>query len=148
MVGIAPVFARTWAPFEQLALLRSSIAWDETADAVRKLLSEGDYRAVVVDTRDLTAELLYYMRDVETPLYAWKRRPEPHHHYQMTRPFVAGTPEPVLLVSLHSCRKGIAQKFESVTPLPPVEIPLVRNETRTLYACVLSGYRGPGKKPG
>ena len=66
----------------------------------------------------------------------------------MTRPFVAGIPEPVLLVSLHSCRKGIAQKFESVTPLPPVEIPLVRNETRTLYACVLSGYRGPGKKPG
>lgn len=142
VIGIAPAFARSWAPFEQLTFLRSAIAWDETADAVRTLLSEGTYGAVLVDTRDLTAELLYYMRDVKTPLYAWKRRPDPHHHYQMTRPFVAGAPEPVLLVSLHACRKGITQYFESVTPLPPVEIPLVRNETRTLYACALSGFRG------
>jgi hypothetical protein len=144
-IGIAPAFARTWLPFEQLTFLRSSIAWEETADAVRKLLSEGRYGAVVVDTRDLTAELLYYMRDVDTPLYAWKRKPEPHHHYQMTRPFVAGVPEPVLLVSVHSCRRGIAQKFESVTVLPTVEIPLVKDETRTLHACVLSGYRGAGQ---
>lgn len=146
VVGIAPAFARTWPLFEQLTFLRSSVAWEETADAVRKLLSEGRYRAVVVDTRDLTAELLYYMRDVDIPLYAWKRRAEPHHHYQMTRPFVAGAPEPVLLVSVHSCRPGITRKFESVTELPPIEIPLVRDETRTLYSCVLSGYRGDRKK--
>jgi len=145
VIGIAPVFARSWAPFEQLAFLRSAIAWDETAGAVRKLLSEGDYGSVLVDTRDMAAELLYYMRDVETPLYAWKHRPDAHHHYQMTRPFVAGTPEPVLLVSLHSCRKGIAKKFETVTQLETTEIPLVRNRTRTLYACALSGYRGSGK---
>jgi hypothetical protein len=60
----------------------------------------------------------------------------------MTRPFVAGVPEPVLLVSVHSCRRGITGKFDNVTELPPVEIPLVRDETRTLHACVLSGYHG------
>ncbi len=145
VIGIAPAFARSWQPFEQLLFLRSSIAWEETADAVRKILSEAPYGAVLVDTRDLTAELLYYMRDVDTPLYAWKRKPDPHHHYQMTRPFVAGVPEPVLLVSLHSCRRSISKKFERMTPLEPVEIPLVSNRTRTLYACALSGYRGGDK---
>lgn len=145
IIGIAPAFARSWTPFEQLQFLRSSIGWDETADAVRKLLSEGAYGAVLVDTRDLSAELLYYMGEAKTPIYVWKRRPEPHHHYEMTRPFVAGTPEPVLLVSLRACRKGIARHFDSVTLLPPVEIPLVRNQTRTLHACALSGFRGADK---
>lgn len=145
VIGIAPVFARSWAPFEQLTFLRSSIAWEETADAVRKLLSEGNYGAVLVDSRELTAELLYYMRDGKTPIYAWKRRPDPHDHYQMTRPFVGGTPEPVLLVSLRGCRKGIVRKFATVTNLLPVEIPLVKNQTRTLHACALSGYRVPAK---
>ncbi|WP_244505575.1 ArnT family glycosyltransferase [Methyloceanibacter stevinii] len=145
VIGIAPAFARTWTPFEQLTFLQSSIAWEETADAVRKLLSEGRYGAVLADTRDMTAELLYYMRDVDTPIYAWKRRADPHHHYQMTRPFVAGVPEPILLVSVHSCRRGIIGKFDNVTELPPVQVPLVRNQTRTLYACVLSGYHGDGK---
>ena len=142
VIGIAPAFARSWAPFEQLEFLRSSIGWEETADAVRKLLSEDTYGAVLVDTRDLTAELLYYMRDAETPIYVWKRRPEPHHHYEMTRPFVSGTPEPVLLVSLRACRTNITRHFDTVTMLPRVQIPLVRNETRTLHACALSGFRG------
>ena len=76
IIGIAPAFARSWTPFEQLQFLRSSIGWDETADAVRKLLSEGAYGAVLVDTRDMTAELLYYMGEAKTPIYVWKRRPE------------------------------------------------------------------------
>lgn len=142
VIAVAPAFARSWAPFEQLEFLRSSIGWEETADAVRKMLSEEKYGAVLVDTRDLAAELLYYMRDVQTPLYVWKRRPTPHHHYEMTRPFVAGTPEPVLFVSLVPCRSSVTRRFANVTPLPEVRIPLVKEETRTVYACRLSGFRG------
>lgn len=141
-IAIAPAFARSWTPFEQLLFLRSSIGWGETADAVRKLLSQEKYGAVLVDTRDLAAELLYYMRDEPTPLYVWKRRPEPHHHYEMTRPFVAGTKEPILFVSLVPCRKSVTRHFTSVTPIPAIRVPLVKQETRTVYACRLSGFRG------
>jgi hypothetical protein len=46
---------------------------------------------------------------------------------------------------MHSCRRSISKKFESMTPLEPVEIPLVRDRTRTLHVCALSGYRGGDK---
>ncbi len=138
-IAIAPAFARSWTPFEQLLFLRSSIGWEETADAVRKLLSQEKYGAVLVDTRDLAAELLYYMRDEPTPLYVWKRRPEPHHHYEMT----PSSPGPrSRFCSCRWCPAAITRHFTSVTDPPAIRVPLVKQETRTVYACRLSGFRG------
>ena len=53
--------------------------------------------AVLSDDRAVTAELLYYMRDEPTPILAW-RPGAPHDHFELTRPYTAATPSPVLLV--------------------------------------------------
>ena len=140
-IAIVPSFASSWGLFERLEFLRSAIGWEETADAVRSLLSEQSYGAVLVDTRDMAAELLYYMRDARVPLYIWARGLSPHNHYEMTRPFTAGTPEPILFVSLRPCRKSITRHFDRVTVLKKIEVPLVQEETRTVYACRLSGFQ-------
>lgn len=58
-----------------------------SGDAVRGKLAEDRYGSILVDTRELAAELLYYLRDDPTPLYVWSSGPIPMHHYEMTRPF-------------------------------------------------------------
>jgi len=139
-IATAPAFARVWPVFEDLRFLRSSIGWDETAQAVRARLDQQPYGALLVPSRELAAEFLYYLRDSTVPLYVWSRRTTPHNHYEMTRPFTAGVSEPVLFVSLRPCPKALTQAFAAVTPLPAVRVTLVEDEVRTLYMCRLAGF--------
>ena len=48
--------------------------------------AEDHYGSILVDTREMAAELLYYLRDVPTPLYVWPSGPMPNDQYEMTRP--------------------------------------------------------------
>lgn len=84
----------------------------------------------------MAAELLYYLRDSNVPLYVWAPGKTPHNHYEMTRPFRADAPEPVLFVSLRPCPKPITKAFGEVTVFPPVRVSLVKDEARTLYIYV------------
>ena len=79
-----------------------TLGWRDLAGATRAALAEArcrrqPYAAILSDDRSVTAELLYYLRDEPTPILAW-RPGAPHDHYEMTRPFTAATPSPVLLV--------------------------------------------------
>jgi hypothetical protein len=93
-VGLAamPAFARQWPVFERLQFLSGVVGWREAGDTVRTQLAEERYGAILVDTRELAAELLYCLRDVPVPLYVWPSGPVPMHHSEMTRPFTASTP--------------------------------------------------------
>jgi hypothetical protein len=142
MIATAPAFARTWPAFEELKFLRSSLGWHGTAGAVRSKLAGERYGALLVHTRDMAAELLYYLRDVETPVYIWTQGGEPHNHYEMTRPFTPGTSEPILFVSLRPCPESVTRSFGDVTAFPPLRVKLVRDEARMVYACRLAGYKG------
>src|SRR5690606_35515658 len=47
-----------------------SLGWRDTAEVIRHELSGGAYAAVLTDNRHMTAELLYYLRDIELPILA------------------------------------------------------------------------------
>ena len=142
MIATAPAFARTWPTFEQLKFMRSSIGWHDTAGVVRSKLAEQRYGGLLVLNREMAAELLYYLRDQAAPLHVWVRGTTPHNHYEMTRPFEEGAPEPLLLVSLKPCPSSVTRFFAEVTAFTPVRVPLVKEQARTVYTCRLSGYNG------
>jgi 4-amino-4-deoxy-L-arabinose transferase-like glycosyltransferase len=142
MIAAAPAFARQWPVFEQLRFLRQTLGWEEVAGAVRTKLAEEHYGALLVLTRDMAAEMLYYLRDSETPLYVWMRHETPHNHFEMTRPFTASAPEPILFAGFRECPEAITQNFSEVTKLAPVRARIGKEDVRTVYFCRLAGYRG------
>ena len=142
-MAAAPAFARQWPVFERLQFLASSIGWHDIADGVHAKLAEDRYGSILVDTRELAAELLYYLRDVPVPLYVWPSGPVPMHHYEMTRPFTASTPEPILYVSLRRCPSRFEELLGTVDDLGMQRVTLVKDEARVLHFCRLAGYKGP-----
>jgi hypothetical protein len=106
-------------------------------------LAEQPYGSILVDTREMAGELLYYLRDVPTPLYVWPSGPIPRDHYEMTRPFTAETPEPVLYVSLLPCASKVTKRFGSFESLGMDRVKLVENKGRVLHFCRLADYKGP-----
>jgi hypothetical protein len=97
-----------------------------------------------VDKREMAAELLYYLRDEAVPLYAWVPGPEPRDHFQMTRPFTASAPEPILLLSLESCPPRITGRFTDVQPVGVEHVPHIKNKQPNVYFCRLAGYKDAG----
>jgi 4-amino-4-deoxy-L-arabinose transferase-like glycosyltransferase len=144
MVATAPAFATRWPLFEKLQFLSRVVGWRDVASTVRAKLAEDRYGAIVVDTRELAGELLYYLRDVDVPLYVWPSGPVPADHYEMTRPFSAKTPEPILYVSLLHCPARLADEFATFRRLSVERVTLVEKKTRLLHS---AGYRATRARP-
>ena len=143
ILAAAPAFAPQWRLFEQLEFLRRVVGWHETAQIVRTKLSEERYGSILVDTREMAGELLYYLRDVPIPLYVWPSGPTPKDHYEMTRPFTAASPEPILFVSLRRCPANFTKSFGVFTHLGMQRVRLVEAKSRMLHFCRLADYKGP-----
>lgn len=142
LLAIAPSFALQWPVFERLQFLSSVVGWRNVADGVRTKLADDHYGALLVDTREMAAELLYYLRDSTVPLYVWPAGPVPTDQYEMTRAYGAGAPEPVLFVSLKRCPPNLNESFGEVTPLGTESELLTETKTRMLYFCRVAGFRG------
>lgn len=143
LLAVAPAFARHWSLFERVQFLTQVVGWRQAADTVRAKLAGDRYGALLVDTREMGAELLYYLRDSQVPLYVWRLQAAPSNHYEMTRAYGAGAPEPVLLVSLRPCpSRSLAQGFAVVSELGAATVPLVKDRARVLHFCRLAGYKG------
>jgi 4-amino-4-deoxy-L-arabinose transferase-like glycosyltransferase len=136
------VFPTNYDPF-----LRMS-GWEDVAASVRRKLAQDGYRALAVDARDLAAELLYYLRDNNVPLYVIKNlNKAPTNHFELTRPYRPGAPEPVLFVSLRADSRKALKRFRSVTFLGSETIPGGGRKGRTLRFYRLSGFLGGDGKP-
>ena len=142
IVAAAPAFAQQWRLFEQFQFLRSVIGWHQTADLVSAKLADQHYGSILVDSREMAAELLYYLRDIETPIYVWPLGAVPHDHYEMTRPFAADSPEPVLYVSLRRCPGHLAKSFGETTILSVERVTLIEAKSRLLHFCRLADFKG------
>lgn len=124
-----------------------TLGWEAVADATRGVLEEArksgkPFGAVLTDDRAVTAELLYYMRSEPTPVYAWRAGAKPRDHYELKRPFVAGSPEPVLLVALASEAGEIGRAFSTVEVVKRADVPAGAGKPRTLTFLRLSGFKG------
>lgn len=143
LLAIAPAFALQWPVFERVQFLSQVVGWRGVAEAVRTKLGQHQYGALLVDSREMAAELLYYLRDAEVPLYVWPSGPVPGDHYEMTRAYRGGAPEPVLFVSLKRCpTQSLSQSFAEITDLGTATERLVEAKTRVLHFCRLAGYKG------
>jgi len=123
-----------------------TLGWHEVAEATRAELAKAaaagkPFAAVLSDDRAMTAELLYYMRDEPTPVLAW-RVGAPHDHFEMTRPFTAATPAPVLLVRADEGSGPAVKSFASVEKVAEKVLPAGENAQRRVTFYALAGYKG------
>jgi 4-amino-4-deoxy-L-arabinose transferase-like glycosyltransferase len=123
-----------------------TLGWHDLAKATRAELARAaaagkPYAAVLSDDRSVTAELLYYMRDEPTPILAW-RPGAPHDHFELTRPFTAATPSPVLLVRADEGVPLAIGSFASVEKVADRMLPAGDNEQRHVTFYSLAGYKG------
>lgn len=76
------------------------LGWRALAEAAADKAKAGGYRAIATDRRALAAELSYYLRDRELPVFALRGDRPPRDHFELVRPLTADAPRPVLIVSL------------------------------------------------
>ena len=84
------------------------------------------------------------MRSEPTPVLAWRRGSTAHDHYEQTRPFSAGSPEPVLLVGLRQDAGAVLDKFATAETLSSKEIAAGSGKPRTIRFFRLTGFKGGG----
>ena len=124
-----------------------TLGWEALAQETSAVLSEArqsgrPYGAVLTDDRAITAELLYYMRNEPTPVFAWREQGRPRDHYELTRAYGQGSPEPVLLVSLRRGPGNIARSFAVAETLAKREIAAGAGPARQVVFYRLEGFRG------
>jgi len=117
--------------------------WDGIAAAARLKLATNNYKAMAVDSRELAAELLYYLRDSKIPLFALAGRDKPANTFEMTRAYHAGAPEPVLFASFRPLSPLALKQFGSLAFIGSETIPADTSGGRTIRFYRLSGFAGP-----
>lgn len=130
------VFPRKSDPFSRAS------GWKDVAASVRQQLAKDRYGALVVDGRDLAAELLYYLRDSNVPLFVISYREVPANHFEMMRSYREGAPEPVLFASLRAQPAAVLKQFRSATFLGSDTSPGGGPNGRTLRFYRLSDFVG------
>ena len=118
---------------------------EETAAVLAGAREAGrPFGAVLTDDRSVTAELLYYMRAEPTPVFAW-REPgmRPRDHYELSRAYGRGSPEPVLLVSLRRSAGRLGDRFAVVEPLEDREVRVGGSAVRRVAFYRLEGFKHP-----
>lgn len=123
-----------------------TLGWQAVADATRKRLAEAKaagrpFAAIITDDRQLSSELLYYLRDDPTPLFAWWSGGRPRDHFELTRPYQSGRVEPVLLVSLIGEPSPARRDFQVRDKLGEDTLPAGLVKTRRVVFFALSGYK-------
>lgn len=113
-----------------------TLGWEALADATRSRLAEArdggaPFAAVLSTNRAVSSQLLYYLRDDPTPVFARRSNRRPRDHFELTRPFRGADGKPVLLVSLH--KSGVVRDFQLLEELGDVAIPAGQTETRRVY---------------
>ncbi len=103
------------------------LGWRALADTVAVKAEAGGYRAIATDRRALAAELLYYLRDRDLPVYSLRDDGPPTDHFEMTRPLTDETPRPILFVSQSGTGPAGSRLIGSET------IPAGPSDSRRIY---------------
>jgi hypothetical protein len=125
------------------------MGWHDVGDAARHELDRArkagqPFASIITDERALTAELLYYLPGEITPVLAWWQGGRPRDHYELTRPFTATSPTPVLFVALRGDWERVTSRFDKVEPLGQRTLK-AGTGTRTIALFRLTGFkRQPG----
>ncbi len=143
LLTLGPIFAPQltrftgpdWNPYARL------LGWREMATATRGLAEREGAKAVLTDTREATAELLYYLRDQSLPIRIWWRGETPRNHFVITNLFTPETPEPVLYVTLNRERSSVFKRFATSDRIAEENFPSDASPLLVGRFYRLSGYR-------
>jgi 4-amino-4-deoxy-L-arabinose transferase-like glycosyltransferase len=118
------------------------------ADAVKETVAQraaagSPVRSILVTNRESATALLYYARDLKTPLTVWREQRAPTNHFELTRPFVGDAKQqPALLLSDAPGARNVVGKFNEAVSLGRREIAAGHFTSRTAELFVVSGYKG------
>jgi 4-amino-4-deoxy-L-arabinose transferase-like glycosyltransferase len=142
VITLAPLFApritaltgATWNPYARV------LGWRDLAASTRRLAEAQGAKTVLADSREVTAEMIYYLRGSGLPVTIWFREKAPRNHYEMTLPFTKAAPEPVLYVTLNQGATSVPKRFDSATPVGTQSFPTDAPPVREARFTVLKGY--------
>ena len=147
VITVAPLFATRiteltgpeWNPYARV------IGWHDLAASTRRLAEAQGAKTVLTDSREMTAELIYYLRDTSLPVTIWFREETPRNHFEMTLPFTKASPEPVLYVTLIRTN-SVRKRFDSAEVLGDQAFPTDAIAVREARFILLKGYEGDDAK--
>jgi len=142
-MAVAPAFALSLKLPGGIDPFSRQLGWRETAEIVRDELADRPYAMLLTEDRQVTAELLYYLRDVSTPLAAWRWSEPPDDHFELNRPF-RGAEGPVLLVTPQPDRDSFLNRFRSAELILEQPVAAGAMKTRTISLYRLEGFDGDG----
>lgn len=123
------------------------LGWRAKAEATRRVLDEAraggkPFAIVIADDRAMIAEFVYYLRDADTPVRAWKSGTVARDHFELTRAFDGPATAEALLVSPTAEVTHITARFGAVTAIGTADVTQGSPAQRRLYYFRLSGFRG------
>jgi hypothetical protein len=120
-----------------------TMGWRALGAEADRIARNAGTQTTVAESRGDIASLLYYHADGIDRVRAWPPAGFPRHHFEMTRPLTAQSPEPVLMISRCPAADRLAAYFADVMPLGRFEAPTGPTTARGYFAFRLSGVRGP-----
>lgn len=77
------------------------VGWGDLAANIKRIADANEVKTVVFPQRGLTASMIYELRDSGLDVKAWRADPDhPLDHFELTRPWGASDPGPVLFFTI------------------------------------------------
>ena len=118
------------------------LGWKELSKKAEEKLSETQYTGILTNSRDVSAELVYYLRNKQKPIWAWKKGVVPRDYYQMKQPFPKKQPPNgnILFVSKRRNAPNLLKHFKDVEYLGQENAKAGKFKKRRLYFYSLGEY--------
>ncbi|ACI93006.1 dolichyl-phosphate-mannose-protein mannosyltransferase [Afipia carboxidovorans OM5] len=142
------IIADAYAPKVSLPFLARgdvysrTLGWKNLAEAVKEVTQKTGAKSIVTDQRAATAELLYYLRDANLPIYAWRSQAAASDQYDMDIPLTPSAPQPVLAVVECGSPARYRNSYDAVEALPDITVSTGPRSQRSYRALMLSGANG------
>lgn len=132
--GVGDPFARTLGNRALADVVKETIA--------QRAAAGSPVRSIVVTDRESATALLYYARDLATPVTVWRSQAMPTNHFELTRPFLGTGQEPALLLLDVSAPRSVLGAFDDAVSLGRRDIAAGHFTSRAAELFVVSGFKG------
>ncbi len=141
-IGAGMASAKQLSQISPVNPFKRVLGWEALAEATKDKLKNREFAVILTDDRSVSAELIYYLREIKPAVLAWRATPVPRNHFELTRPFIGEkTQEPILFVTLRPGPSPVIRRFRIAEPLGEEEIPSGGRSKRNAYFYALSEYR-------
>ena len=141
-VGVALIITLASPPLFASNPYARGLGWHDLATTTQRLAEARGAQSVLTDNRNVTGELVYYLRDATLPAAIWFRVDTPRNHFEMTDLLPKKTPEPVLYVTLNPGPTSVPKRFESAQVIGEQQFPTNALPVRQGRFYLLKGYEG------